>query len=46
MNIVIKVKERIDALYSDGRTTLIGDDELTAIIESVSPRIGEDNDNQ
>jgi isopropylmalate/homocitrate/citramalate synthase len=45
-DIVIKVKERIDALYSDGRTTLIGDDELTAIIESVSPRIGEDDDNQ
>ena len=44
-DIVIKVKERIDALYSDGRTTLIGDDELIAIIESVSPRIGEDYDN-
>ena len=34
--IVIKVKEHIDALYEDGRTTLLGDDELTSIIESIS----------
>ena len=34
--IVIKVKEYIDTLYEDGRTTLLGDDELTSIIESIS----------
>ena len=34
--IVIKVKEHIDSLYEDGRTTLLGDDELTSIIESIS----------
>ena len=37
--IVVKVKEKIDALYEDGRTTLLGDEELIAIIESVSPSI-------
>ena len=35
-DIVIKVKEYIDTLYEDGRTTLLGDDELTSIIESIS----------
>ena len=35
-DIVIKVKEHIDNLYEDGRTTLLGDDELISIIESVS----------
>ena len=35
-DIVIKVKEHIDALYEDGRTTLLGDDELTSIINSVT----------
>ena len=34
--IVIKVKEHIDSLYEDGRTTLLGDDELITIIESIS----------
>ena len=33
--IVIKVKEAIDKLYADGRTTLMGDDELFEIIESL-----------
>ena len=32
--IVIKVKEAIDKEYEDGRTTLMGDDELEAIINS------------
>ena len=36
--IVIKTKEAIDRLYADGRTTLMSDDELFAIIESVSPK--------
>ena len=35
--IVIRTKAAIDALYADGRTTLMGEDELIAIIESVSP---------
>ena len=35
--VVIKVKEEIDRLYADGRTTLMGDDELKAIIERISP---------
>jgi isopropylmalate/homocitrate/citramalate synthase len=34
--IVIKVKEHVDSLYEDGRTTLLGDDELITIIESIS----------
>ncbi len=34
--IVIKVKEAIDKLYADGRTTLMGDDELFEIIDSLS----------
>ena len=38
--IVIRTKEVIDTLYADGRTTLMGEDELVAIIESVSPGAG------
>ena len=34
--LVIKVKEAIDGLYADGRTTLMGDDELIAIIKEIS----------
>ena len=34
--IVIRVKERVDKLYEDGRTTLLGNDELVSIIDSVS----------
>ena len=37
--IVIKVKAIVDELYADGRTTLLGDDELHAIIDSISPTI-------
>ncbi len=36
-DIVIKVKEEIDKLYADGRTTLMGDDELHQIISSMCP---------
>ena len=43
-DIVIKVKEEIDKLYSDGRTTLIGDEELLSIINKVSPALGGEND--
>ncbi len=32
--LVIKVKEEIDRLYEDGRTTLMGNDELMQIIQS------------
>ena len=35
-DIVIKVKAEIDKLYSDGRTTLMGDDELFEIINRIS----------
>ena len=36
--IVVRTKEAIDRLYADGRTTLMGDEELFSIIESVSPK--------
>ena len=35
--IVVKVKQVIDELYADGRTTLLGDEELHSIIDSLSP---------
>ena len=35
--LVVRVKTEIDRLYSDGRTTLMGDEELMAIIERVAP---------
>ena len=34
--IVIKVKAEIDKLYADGRSTLLGDEEMLAIINAVS----------
>ncbi len=34
--IVVRVKEAIDKLYEDGRTTLVSEEELTAIIDSFS----------
>ena len=37
--IVVRIKEEIDRLYADGRTTLMGDDELYSIIESVAPGV-------
>ena len=36
-DLVVKVKEKIDLEYADGRTTLMGDDELVNIIESIDP---------
>ena len=41
--IVLKVKEQIDQLYADGRTTLMGDDELTQIINFYLPRLKEED---
>ena len=35
-DIVVKVKSAIDELYADGRTTLMGDDELFEIINRLS----------
>ncbi len=35
--LVINVKEAVDKEYSDGRTTLMGDDELVAIISRIAP---------
>ena len=37
--IVKKVKEEIDRLYADGRTTLMGDEELEQIINFYYPRL-------
>lgn len=37
--IVVKVKEVIDKQYEGGRTTYMGDDELDAIIMSLSPQL-------
>ena len=37
--IVVRIKEEIDHLYADGRTTLMGDDELYSLIESVAPGV-------
>lgn len=34
--IVVKMKEEIDKAYADGRTTIMGDDELEAIAERIS----------
>ena len=36
-DIVVKMKAAIDKEYADGRTTLMGDDELSAILLSLSP---------
>ena len=35
--LVVRVKAEIDKLYADGRTTLMGDEELMSIIDAVSP---------
>ena len=35
--IVVKAKAAIDAEYADGRTTLMGDEEIQAIIKSIDP---------
>ena len=40
--IVQKIKEEVDKLYADGRTTLMGDEELEQIINFYYPRIKED----
>ena len=41
--IVIRVKEEIDRLYEDGRTTLMGNDELMEIIDRINSQIKEGN---
>jgi isopropylmalate/homocitrate/citramalate synthase len=38
--VVIRAKDAIDRLYSDGRTTLMGDDELFSIIDAISAELG------
>jgi isopropylmalate/homocitrate/citramalate synthase len=38
--LVIRTKDAIDALYADGRTTLMGDEELFSIINSISKELG------
>ena len=37
-DVVVKTKAEIDREYADGRTTLMGDDELFAIVRSVSDK--------
>ena len=37
--LVVKIKESIDKLYADGRTTLMGDEELEQIINFYYPRL-------
>ena len=39
-DVVIKTKAAIDKEYADGRTTLMGDDELNSIVKSISPNFG------
>ena len=39
-DIVIKTKEAVDKLYEDGRTTIISDEELTAIIDNYTESKG------
>ena len=35
--LVVSVKEKVDAMYEDGRTTVMSDEELEAIIETLAP---------
>ena len=35
--IVVAAKEKVDAMYEDGRTTVMSDEELEAIIEELAP---------
>ncbi len=37
--LVVRIKEDIDKLYADGRTTLMGDEELSEIIEAYYPNL-------
>jgi isopropylmalate/homocitrate/citramalate synthase len=39
--LVVKVKDEIDRLYADGRTTLMGNDELLEIIKHYNPNAKE-----
>ena len=36
-DLVVKVKAQVDTLYADGRTTIMGDDELEGLIEVIDP---------
>lgn len=45
-DIVIGVKHAIDELYADGRTTLMGDDELFEIINKLSDNTFKEDDKQ
>jgi isopropylmalate/homocitrate/citramalate synthase len=40
--LVVKVKEEIDRLYADGRTTLMGNDEIMQIVKLYSPLLKEE----
>ncbi|MBO7292410.1 MAG: 2-isopropylmalate synthase [Clostridia bacterium] len=35
--VVVAAKEKVDAMYEDGRTTVMSDEELEAIIEALAP---------
>ena len=41
--IVIEMKNAIDKEYADGRTTLMGDEELAGILKSISPKFSEEH---
>ena len=41
--IVIEMKKAIDKEYADGRTTLMGDEELSSILRSISPKFSEEH---
>ena len=41
-DVVIRTKAEIDAAYADGRTTLMGDEELFSIIKRLSPEFVEE----
>ncbi len=40
-DLVVKMKDRIDAAYAGGRTTAMGDDELRALVRELSPETAE-----
>ena len=41
--IVIEMKSAIDKEYADGRTTLMGDEELASILKSISPKFSKEH---
>ena len=44
--IVVRAKEAVDRMYVDGRTTLLGDDEMQQIIDEIVKGGKENYDNK